>query len=95
MFAVCGIDQWMRQLRDSELMASAPTFAVQQVTGKSEMLIEAIQALPPIPTHLPMSEEATRAWLQQHGFDLARWVAWWDQPNEAGTVCRHFRQDKQ
>lgn len=57
-------------------------------------MIEAIQALPPIPTHLPMNDEATRVWLQQHGFDLSRWLSWWDQPNEAGTVCRHFRQDR-
>lgn len=57
-------------------------------------MIEAIQALPPIPTHEPLKDEATRAWLQKHGFDLTRWLAWSDIANEAGTLCRHFRQDE-
>lgn len=57
-------------------------------------MIEAIQALPPIPTHEPLKDEATRAWLVKHGFDLTRWLAWSDIANEAGTLCRHFRQDE-
>ena len=56
-------------------------------------LIEAIQALPDNPTARPLNDETTRAWLKEHGFELSRWIAWWDQKNEAGTVCRHFRQD--
>lgn len=60
----------------------------------ADILLEAIQALPPIPTDRPLSDEPTRAGLKEHGFDLSRWVAWWDQQNEAGTICRHFRQDQ-
>lgn len=67
---------------------------VNGVIAMSEQLIEAIQALPPIPTDRPLNDEVTRQWLKEHGFDLNRWVAWWDQKNECGTVCRHFRQDQ-
>ena len=59
-----------------------------------QVLLEAIQALPPIPSHEPLKDEPTRVWLKEHGFDFARWIAWWDAKGEGGTVCRHFRQDK-
>lgn len=55
-------------------------------------MLEAIQALPPIPTPRPLNDDATRAWLKEHGFDLNQHMMWWDEKNEAGTVCRHFRQ---
>jgi hypothetical protein len=57
-------------------------------------MIEAIQHITDQTDAWPLRNEDTRQWLKNHGFDLARWLSWWDMPGEAGTKCRHFRQDE-
>ena len=52
-------------------------------------LIEAIQSPDMKAKASPMQHDETRDWLRKHGFDLARQLSWWDDPE---TNCRHFTQ---
>lgn len=49
---------------------------------------EAIQS-PDERAKVPTQDETTRAWLKNHGVDLAKQFCWWDDPD---TNCRHFTQ---
>src|SRR6185437_3522985 len=52
-------------------------------------LIEAIQSPDMKAKASPMQHDETRDWLRKHGFDLAKQLSWWDDPE---TNCRHFTQ---
>jgi hypothetical protein len=55
---------------------------------------EAVQTIAGPADERPLQNEDTRLWLRENGFDLARHMSWWDQPNDEGAVSRHYRQSQ-